>query len=611
MIDNSNPYLNKDNIRERMHNLAASLMGISPSELTDSTVNLFLDSLSEEICTLATQIDEMENRILDKLSSMLVFDINTIATPAHGLLHASSVESHQQITTHTAFNYLKNKEKISFYPVCNTRIYKGDIRYFIHQGLFYATDRSQTKTLQTRSGKKESFEANSFWIGLEIDPTITNIADLSFYIDFDTVYNKENLLNLLPYIHWKIQDRDVPMYKGIFSIEETYENQTLELFARYDYSNKINESIKESYQKHYLSVKGDFDISNSREHFPAKLHEAFPAHFKENFTQPLVWIEISCPESFTDDIIASIQVSINTFAVSNKELVSRTVDVTHLMPIIPLPTGSNESFISVSSLLDSKARQYFEVPITEKNTSNFGIYTLRCGGCERYNKGEAQQYLTSMLETLKEKASAFFGEKNGTKTDLKNLEADVNLIIRDLDVSLSGIQDKYEITNYILLETDMSDKELFFVEYWLTQAARGNNIKAGSPLTCNSDLQINRASLAMMSTTKGGRTAVQRPQRYAMYQQTMTRNRLLVSNEDIERFCLDHFQDSISEVSIRRGLIEDPNPNIGFLQTTDVYLKPHSWMKLHLNESDKDGFQKILQQHSPFTFRYRVFISNT
>lgn len=611
MRNNSNPYLNKQNILERMYSLAAGFMGVNPTELSDTAVSLFLESLSAEICRIAGQIEDMESRILDKLAAMIVFDINTIATPAHALLHASSIDSRLQVTTQTDFSYLKGKEKLSFYPICNTRIYKGDVRCFINQGLFYNIDRLQIKTLQTRSGYAESFARNSFWIGLELDSSINNISDMSFYIDFDNVYNKEALLNLLPYTVWKIQDRTIPMRKGIFCMEEVYENDTLELFSGYDYSNKINENIKETYQSHYLTVKGSFDIGESREVFPTKLHNAFQSNFIENFTRPLVWIEVSCPETFTNEIIGSIQVNINTFPVANKELVSKTVDATRLMPIIPLSTGSNESFISVCSLMDSKAREYYEVPVTGKDALHYGTYSIRRGGCERYSKGEAQEYLVNTIDSLKVKTSTFFGRKSASKTDLKKLETDVNLIIKDLGESLSKINERYEIKNYILLEADMADKELFFVEYWLTRGRNANNIKAGSVLVSTSEIPINPTTIRLMSNSKGGKPAPQRPQRYNLYKESMTRNRLLVTHEDIECFCKDNFIDSICEVSIRKGLIENPDPKIGFLHTTDVYLKPHPQLEAYLGEHDKNTFEKVLRENSSATFRYRVFINKT
>lgn len=611
MINNSNAYLNKQSILDRTQRVAADFMGISSAELSDSIVILFLESLTEEICRIAGQIDDMESRILDKLSAMLVFDINTIASPAHTLLHASSIESRLQVTTQTAFHYLKNKERLSFYPVCNTKIYKGDIRCFIHQGLFYNIDRLQSKTLLTRAGRKESFSNHSFWVGLELDSAIKDIADLSFYIDFDESYNKETLLNLLPYTIWKIQDKTIPMSKGIFSVEETYHNHTLELFSKYDYSNKINDTVKEDYQSHYLSVKGNFDISESREVFPEKLKDSFPANFRENFTQPLVWVEIICPAAFTDEIINSIQVNINTFPVVNKELVSKTVDVNRLSPIIPLPAGSNESFISVCSLIDSKARQYFEVPIGGEDASRYGVYSLRRGGCERYSMREAQEYLVNTIDSLKGKASAFFGGKNAAKTDLKKIEADLNLIIKDLSDTLAKIKNRYEIKNYILLGTDMADKELFFVEYWLTSGSIANNIKAGSALTCEPGLLLNPTSVTMLSATKGGKFSPQRPQKYNMYKESMTSHNLLVTHDDIERFCMESFHDSICGIRICKGLIENPDPKIGFLRTIDVYLKPHQQLEAYLGEQDKDYFEEVLRDNSPVTFRYRVFISKT
>ncbi|GHT42020.1 hypothetical protein FACS189437_09620 [Bacteroidia bacterium] len=176
-----------------MRRFATTYFAINRSELLDPVVSLFLESMAEEVYKIAGEIDNLENRIVNRLSNMLVPDTDTIAKPAHAILHASPTESRLELTTSTEFYYSgydKNKNRLSFYPVCNTRLYKGDIRYFVCNGLLYATGSDQLRTPVTGNGRKELLAAHSFWIALELDPAVENLSGLSFYIDFQGVYNK-------------------------------------------------------------------------------------------------------------------------------------------------------------------------------------------------------------------------------------------------------------------------------------------------------------------------------------------------------------------------------------------------------------------------------------
>lgn len=614
MTDYLNPYLNKRVILDRMHRVAANYFGVSQGDLLDSNVRLFLEALAEEIFKIAGEIDNMENRILDKLSSMLIFDLDTIARPSHAVLHAATSEKRFQITTGTEFYHgssYADDTRLSFYPVCNTHIYKGDISYFIHKGLFYSVDKQQSKTLLTRGGQKESFTDNSFWIGLELDESIKNIKDLSFYIDFNGVYNKEKYLNQLAYSTWKIQEQVISMHRGIASVDEVYDHDTLELFSRYDFSNNINDTIKNKYEPHYLSVKGDLDISDKWESFPNKLKQSFSENFIEGFTKPLLWIEINCPLEFTSEIITSIQVCINSFPVVNKKLVTRTVGLSPSSPIIPLWTDNNESFVSVSALMDSKGKEYYDIPVNDVESSRYGIYSLRRGGCERYSIREAREYLINTIASLEGEISAFFESRKSVKTELKKIQSEVNQIIKGLSNTVSMSKERYDIENYILLGSDIATDELFFVEYWITLSAAAMNLKSGTLLKSEPGLPISPASVILLSDTKEGRNVPQQTQKYNQYRKSLTRHRQLVTNKDIESFCMKEFSDSISKIQVRKGLIEDSDSKIGFLRTTDVYLKPHKNLENYLGEQDAAYFEQILIQNSPATFRYRVFINET
>lgn len=608
MTDLSTEYGHKRSILDRMIRVASEYVGVKQNELRDPMALLLLECLAEEVYKISGEFDNMEDRIQDKLADMLVSDVKAIAKPAHAILHAIPSESKCQVTPQTSFTLLADKY-LTFFPVCNTQLFKGDIKYFSHKGLFYSIDKTQHKTLLSRTKKTSEFADNTFWIGLEVEEKINNLEGLSFYIDFTNTYQKMNQLSLLPYSVWKIQDREISMTRGIPSKKDKYTNHTLELFSGYDLSYKINDSIKKEYDPYFLYIDEGVDITEKREFFPAKLKEYFTAEFLEDLKKPLVWIEVACPSEITDEAISSIRLSINSFPVVCKRLVSNTIELSRVVPIIPLDTGNDESFMSVSSLLDSTGKEYYDVPFKDKDL--YGIYALRRGGCERYDKREARQYLLNILTRITKEASSFMSGEADEKNDMEEIQEDISLLLKGLRRLVLNSKDRYEVKNYILLSPQINDKNLYFVNYWVTINNIPENMIQGLAMQVESGLQLDPGSIVLMSSVKKGKGAPGQSEKYKIYSKTITNSRILVTNDDIKAYCMSEFGDSISEVKIRKGLIESEDSSIGFIKTTDVYLKPRRGLNNYMGQRDEAYFCELLRKNSPFTFRYRVFIDKT
>ncbi|MCL1941987.1 MAG: hypothetical protein FWF54_00315 [Candidatus Azobacteroides sp.] len=600
-------YINKQTILSRMRRLAADYFGVSRTELLDPVVNLFLESLGEEIYRIAGDIDNMETRILDKLSAMLVSDMELVTEPAHGIMHASASEGRQILTPETVFRCRYNVDEtnldLNFYPVCNTLVYHGDVRYFIYDGLFYSMDKERNKTLLSRARQKEAFAENSFWIGLEPGDNVNDLENLSFYIDFDGIYNKDVYIRQIPYLVWENASGRIPMQRGMPVFEDKKRGGTLDLFDAFDVSNRINDGIKKEYDPYFLSVKGRFDISNSRELFPAKLAGSFSDIFKDDFSDPLIWIEITCPPQYTNDIINSLQISINTLPVVCKKLVNRTLEINKEMPVIPLYTDHNESFLSVHSLLDSTGKEYYDIPVNDEGGNHYGIYSLRRGGCERYNVRDAGEYLSRTADVLDREASALF---RGNK-ELKEIQSDVYAVVRNLKQVIKNETERFEPENYILVDTGGTD-EIYFVKYWVADYVSGYRIRPGVRLELEPGLPVNPDSVFLLTTIKDGRYAPRQSGRSDIFRKSLTKHPLLVTDEDIIKFCKKEFEGLIREVSVSKGFVEGNDPGVGFVGTTDVYIVPEKKSGKPVGDEDSEYFRQVLAENSPATFNYRVFI---
>jgi hypothetical protein len=592
-----------------MRRFAAGYLGISRMEALDPVIALFLEALAQEIHKIAGEIDSMGNRLLDKLSSILIPDENTVAKPAYTVLHAVPLETLLDISVETAFTYASSYRELSFYPVCNTRIYKGDVRYFIHNGSIFFIDKDLIRNCLTRSGKKKPYPENSFWIGLELSPEIKNLTNLSFYIDFHGTDNKKKYLDLLSCMVWEIQGQTIAMEKGLFSMENVSENgNVFDLFSIDDFSRKINHKVKEDFDIHFLTVKGNFDIDNKQEVFPGELKEDFSQTITSKFTGSFLWLKISCPQVFSPEIIETMQLNINVFPVVNKCLHSRTFEINKSIPFIPLKTEENETFLSVHSVYDSSGKRYYDIPLRESEKESFGIYSLNRGGFERYNGRDAREYLISAIDLLSAEQSSFLGNEFDLKNDLKKTAEKVNELIRHLNQVLSDSMKRYEVENYMLLNQS-TEEETYFVEYWTTFASEANGISGGSAFS-SENLPVCTDSLITLFPTCSGKEAPLLTDKCSLYKRSLSVNRLLVTNEDIRNFCIGKFSHLFKNIQVRNGFVENENSETGFIRVTDVYLISRKEMGKYVEQEGVNFFRQILEKNSPATFNYRVFIEN-
>lgn len=598
----------KEAILERMLSHAAMYYGVGRSELLDPVTRLFIESLGEEVYKVSGELGHMEERILDKLCGMLISDKGVLPLPAYGLLVACPIEPVLNITTISEFYTNTQDQALSFYPAVNTRLYNGTVRYLVQDGLVFSLNR-QNRMLHARGNGGFSLGSHTVFIGLELEDSIQDIEGLSFFVDFKGIYNTKPEIEQLSFSSWKINDVCLPLSAGIYAEKEEYDNPTEELFASFDASVRINKIVQEEYKPHFLTVNAPFDITGHKVPFPQKLKEAFGESIANDFRKPLLWVEITFPQSIKSEILQNIQIGINSVPIVNKRLVKQIVEVERSIPVISLYTKDNESFISVGSVSDSQEKRYYDFPSanydgTATSTCRKGIYSLRQGGLERLDMREANDYLRSITSDLDYSVSSFFRNKKEVKADLKQIQMESNKLLRELKNTANETSDHYEPRHYLMLD-QQTDTEIYFVEYWVSDNDAVRYLRNGQVL--QSDLPI-QSSTAVVSDYKRGSRAPDRSAKYALYKNTLTDTKLLITDKDIEHFCLDHFRDSVSRVQVRKGIMAAPEGKGGFVLTKDVYLQPKKELKGLLNKDSEDYFRQELSCHSPSTFRYRVFI---
>ena len=117
-------------------------------------------------------------------------------------MHASPIEPGYLITKESGMYYendlLTQKlsaGSISFYPACDTLLHKADVKYMVCDDILYQVDHTLSKTMIARTETRTP--ARTVWLGLAVDDSLTDLENISFYLDFPNLTESYEYLFLL------------------------------------------------------------------------------------------------------------------------------------------------------------------------------------------------------------------------------------------------------------------------------------------------------------------------------------------------------------------------------------------------------------------------------
>ncbi len=604
-------YMNKGSIQNRMLRYASGMLGVKDIEMLDPIVRLYVESLSEEVSRISREIENVEERMQEAIAKMIASEVPISSQPAHCLIHVNTTEPVCTIGKDLAFRLANTSRlsssinKLDFYPSVRTDIYSGDVRYLVHDGLCFEVNSNQDKQLIARSHRSGGTRSRTCWLALSLDVSISNLQNLSFYFDF--VESEEvNSLALLPFSHWKMSGKSFKVEAGLYHRKDEHQNEDIALFESFGVTSKLDNDILNYYKKHYLTIADEVLVDDTSRTFPSILSSEFGEQLSHELESNMVWIEVEFPVSMPLDILQTIKVSLNTIPVSNKTLRSKSIELFVEHPIVALETNADESFISVDSIVDSKATSYFELPFSSFKDESYATYSMRTGGYERFNMRDTKEYLLEIAQKIDDSLPVI-DEKEDGNDQVKQAVLKVQALVKYLKKKQAEQTQLLEQQNYVLIDKLTSSSDVFFVSYWTSYCALANGIKPNTGLFCvDTMLPIRKDGIFTMTETIGGKYPSFSKDKQKERSKLLETSSVLVSDNDIIAFCKQQFSGLIEAVEIRKGLIKSKENKDLFECTKDVLLIPKQDMKGELTDRDAIIIQQALVANSSASFNYRV-----
>jgi len=606
---------NKESIKDRMFKNAASFWGIRNIDNLDPLVKLFIEALASEIYTLSNEINTIETRILERVAYALTPDVKMSPRPAHMLLHSQPLEEKCDINKRTGFYYdnpvFKQKNKISdlsFYPVDGFQLVKSYVKTLICERNIYTLDKMLNREILSRSSVRSEIFTRTLWLGLDLDPKIENLKDISFYFDFINADNKNEYFHLLSFTQWQHNSETLKMTHGIHTVKEETETSGISMFPNYDPAIISDESIRQFYDHRFLTLRSNCKVSAmKKELFPEELIPLFSEYILSQMQEPLYWFKITFPPAFHEDIMERILVGTNVFPVANKGLRYQTSKNLKLTNTIPLYTGDKEYFLSVQSVYDSHNFQYKQLPFRDKDSGQYGTYSIKRGGTERFNSRDAKEQIDCLVDRLRDESTAFSQWGRGfLEKVIENLGTQIAL----LGQRIKSIEQDREISSYLIIDSELEHDEIIYVDYWITNCELVNDIKAGTLFSPYTETFVEPGLIISMTPCVGGKSRPSPMNVLDMYKYILTSRDSIYTSEDIINFCYSQYGDMIASVEVKKGIRVSSKPKEGLIRTIDVFIDMKKQYDMDNSSQDlKDNLYNALVEKSPDNYNFRIFIN--
>ena len=599
----------KEEIKDRMIRTALNYWNIRKVENLDPLVRLLIEALAMQLHNLSDEIVDIEVRAMRRLSEVLLPEVETVTRPAHAVAHAETISGMLTTSLYDAFTTVspsfgrRDGRSFSFYPVCETKLRRGDVRMIVVENCVYEVLPDQNKRLllkkQTTLGN-----VNKVFVGLEFESRDMDLCKLSLYFDFPNTDRRNDYLHYLSSAVWRWQGEELQVSRGLHVEEGRQQSHLQRLFDGLGNDQSVNRGIVDHYKMSYVTIETPLKVTTQDyAKMPIDFDMGGSEDYSAVFSKDLVWLEIEMPSQFTTSVLSDMQVSINTFPVVNKELRKINSLVKKDFGVVPLPVGDGESFFDVVGVDDEYGNVYNRSNGYKDERSEMS-YSLRQGGCESFDKRDARDFLIRLQGVMEEELSRFSIPDNGNSADSVNL---IEQLLHKIERKTQNDAGRIEMPYYLFVEPP-TPTSYFYIRYWTSYGPLANGMRIGQTLNPTGDSYGVYEHPVFLTTTVEGKNPPSERERIAKFKYILGSRNRIVTNNDIRNFCFSECCEEIVDVEIRKGIAKSPDPGGGLQRTIDVFLilkknEMSESQKIHLSN---DIREKLVGQ-SPMTFNYQVF----
>lgn len=551
----------------------------------------------------------MDDRLLSKLSMSMTPIKHLAARPSHAILGVGPTEAMVMVDQETVFFSKETKllrkydlKTINFIPITPFTLIKADVSFVNIANQFYKTVNKHRKSVIAYADRVDETLNNSIWIGVNIDPQISRLDNLSIYFDFINVTDRYRYLKLLCHTVWSVCGREIEAEVGIASKK----NESDKDYLRTKLSTILSD-LKAFYDTHYITLK-NVDATKL-EVFPSDLASYYSEETKAQFTKLLLWFKVDFPSAFPKEVLESLRIGINLFPVANISKKRASLTMNDILTFLPLETTTNEFFVEVDSVKDLSGKHY--EPISERNYASdqkaTGVYSLRRGGVERFgNTNDAQSAITRLVDIIRDRTLFSYSK---AEDDFNKSVSDVFTSLNKISNTMQSLKGKIDDKPYLLVDRS-NQGETLQADYWVTNGANVNDFSPEVPLSVNLNSSALSDQIHFFTPVGGGANPPDIDRVRDIHRYMLTSGDRIFTKQDIINFCKAELSEYIENMEVKHGSAISLDPNKGVIKTIDIVLGLKRSLPVGFSiEESKNELLSKLAQRSPDSFNYRLFIN--
>lgn len=590
----------KEAIRNTILNYTNQIWGTKKIERLDLLVQMMVNGLTNELFLAQNKLNDLDTTLLEKIARRLTPEKYTAVRPAHTILQMKSDDPITLLDRSNTFTlewipdgfFHEKNEGITFHPIASTRLFNLNIDHlFYHKKLFVIND-EQEKELLVETTKQPT--DNSVWLGLDIDPEITQLQGLSFYLDFAHLSEIDELYDVLPYTKCCIGDKEVSLAPG-FPVDSS------------EYITDADKDILHLYNDHYLTINEAVSLREmEKERIPKGLSEVLQGS-KTDALKPKYWIKLLFPSYFTPQHLTDIFIAVNAFPVSNKRLISQTIIKDNFTSMITLSSEQGEKLQAIDAIVDNKGREF--VSERESGHNEAGTYHLETINKVFLEEYSLIDYMEQLLDLIDDERAVFTGldkdQVGETLLSLTKAEGE--------DEKKTDYNNKHKGESLTRLQINpYEDTSTIKLDYWVTFGDQVDNIPAKKLFDADRTGKLEGMTALSLCEVYGSKEFTDIQDLMSIDKYIFTSKDRIITEHNIRTFCESELGKAIEEVEIKLDGKISPKPKEGIIRVIKLTLIPSVG---HPDLLYKKGVLKSLktrlEQRSPSDFVYDISIKDS
>lgn len=537
----------------------------------DPIIDLLLSACSSELEKLAHDIANSRNRIFERLVEILTPDRMTTAQPAYAISYAQPTEPVYITNPHDQLFHKdpELKREIYFSPLKSSKLQQIDIQLMAFDNRIVSLNPQLGTDLLLESSYGHYIPGGEFYLGLRMHPGVQSLSGTSFFFDWKNEVQKNHFLKSISLSQWTINDIPIQTKKGFHYHENKTEDKDINIFAKIGVDKYMEQTISRLVDPHFVTITSDDQyLYSERSKYPAEFGEFFLDEELLRLEENLLWIKISVPTTLQEHL-KNMDCQVNCFPVINRKLISKQERLNENVHIIPVD-AEDSHFLGIEDLSSSDGTRYREMPLKIVDNSDQGIYALRNRGVKRFDNREAIHMLNYVMDLINEESAAYNGLEYGNlSSDISELETVFKRLKKNVTHSYSQIEN----TSFIFIRPFEGDNNIF-LKYWTTDGDLANRIPHGTILKLASNINLQPATVRLLTTSSGGRNQLQAVDSINAFKEALLSRGKLVTSEDFKNFCVNNLGfRNINSIEVSRGVKVDEDRNRGIVRTIDVIVE--------------------------------------